>query len=122
MAIKSIEELISMKVDKEKELSELHTMYLKSLDTEIKFRKCTRLEGVKINKMPIEDQLPYLIYTHVVEPDLKNKELQQAYGCMKPYDIVDKLITDLVELNDLREAIFSGKVKEGIDLTDEIKN
>lgn len=33
----------------------------------------------------------YLILQSVVEPDLKNKELQKAYGCMEPIDIVEKL-------------------------------
>lgn len=33
----------------------------------------------------------YLIYTCCVEPGLNNKELQDAYECKEPIDIVDKL-------------------------------
>lgn len=33
----------------------------------------------------------YLIYTCCVEPALNNKELQDAYECKEPIDIVDKL-------------------------------
>lgn len=32
-----------------------------------------------------------LIYESVVEPDLKDKELQKAYGCVAPSDIVPLL-------------------------------
>jgi len=30
----------------------------------------------------------YLVYQSVVEPDLSNRKLQQAYGCGEPTDIV----------------------------------
>ena len=32
-----------------------------------------------------------LIYESVIEPNLKDKDLQQAYGCTAPSDIVSKL-------------------------------
>lgn len=33
----------------------------------------------------------YIIYTCAVEPSLKNRELQEAFECHEPFDIVDKL-------------------------------
>ncbi|MEK4715337.1 phage tail assembly chaperone [Sporosarcina sp. FSL K6-5500] len=33
----------------------------------------------------------YLVYSMVTEPDLKDKDLQKAYGCAEPIDIVSKI-------------------------------
>lgn len=33
----------------------------------------------------------YMIYTCMVEPNLRNAELQEAYECHEPFDIVDAL-------------------------------
>ncbi|MEK5070795.1 phage tail assembly chaperone [Sporosarcina sp. FSL K6-1508] len=33
----------------------------------------------------------YLVYSMVTEPDLKDKDLQKAYGCAEPIDIVTKI-------------------------------
>lgn len=32
-----------------------------------------------------------LVYDMVIEPNLKDKELQKAYGCVEPIDIVSKI-------------------------------
>lgn len=33
----------------------------------------------------------YIVYNCAIEPSLKNKELQEAFECHEPFDIVDKL-------------------------------
>lgn len=38
-----------------------------------------------------EDNDAYLVYNCIVEPNLKDKALQEAYECMEPLDIVHKV-------------------------------
>lgn len=33
----------------------------------------------------------FLVYNTIVEPDLRNSELQKAFGCVEPTDIVEKI-------------------------------
>lgn len=90
--IKSIAQLIEMKEEINKKRTEVHTMHVDSLDTDIKFKPASRVDIVKARKMDDTDIDPYMIYAHVIEPDLKDKRLQEAYnkGC-QPHEIVDKL-------------------------------
>lgn len=41
--------------------------------------------------LALENADEYLILNQVVEPDLKDSQLQKAYGCGEPMDIVNKL-------------------------------
>ena len=47
-------------------------------------------EVLRINDDPRQSDIE-LIYSSVVNPDLKDKDLQQAYGCVAPSDIVPML-------------------------------
>lgn len=47
----------------------------------------------------------YLILNMTVEPDLKDPQLQKAYDCVEPTDIVDKLF-DAGEIRALGQAIL----------------
>ena len=91
--IKSIQELIEMKEQVDKKKNEVKTIYIASLDTEVKYKLATRPEMVNASKMDLEDQDPYLVYTHIVEPNLKDKQLQEAFNKgSQPHCIVDKLL------------------------------
>lgn len=92
--IKSIAQLIEMKEDINKKRTEVRTMHVDSIDTDIKYKPASRVEIVKARKMDDIDVDPYMVYSHMIEPDLKNKQLQEAYnkGC-QPHEIVDKLFT-----------------------------
>lgn len=91
--VKSIKELIEMKEKINNSKEEIKSIYVQSLDTEFKFKLATRPEMVNASKMDLEDQDPYLVYSHVVEPNLKDKELQEAYNKnLQPHLIVDKLL------------------------------
>ena len=66
----------------------------------------------------------YLIYNSVVEPDLSDKKLQQAYNCAEPTDIVGKLL-DAGEITAVSKQIMkcAGYGKEiKAELHEEIKN
>lgn len=71
-----------------------------------------------------EDNDEYLIYNSVVNPDLSDKKLQEAYGCMEPTDIVDKLLLP-GEVRFVARAITKtvGYYKEiATELHEEVKN
>ena len=59
----------------------------------------------------------------VVDPDLRNKDLQKYFGCADAKELVEKVFGS--EINDLSEAIsaISGvRAEDDEDLEDEVKN
>ena len=65
--------------------------------------------------MPDGEGDTYLIYECVVEPNLKSQELQEAFGCVEPMEIVEKIFEageiPKVSPECLRLAGFSNEVK-----------
>lgn len=66
-----------------------------------------------------------IIYTSVVEPNLKDKELIKEYGCKaNPYDIVEKIFT-ITEINIIADKIAGlngiGEIDNLEDFVEEIK-
>lgn len=83
------------------------------------------LEAIEMGRNPeTADQADkFLIYSIMKEPNLKDKELQEAYGCVEPTDIVDEIfeIGEIAEISML--AIEKGGVKRGtITLVEDLKN
>ena len=58
------------------------------------------------------DNDQYVVYNCIIEPNLKDKELQQAYECVEPMDIVDKVF-DVGEVKAIStvliESVGAGK-------------
>lgn len=65
----------------------------------------------------------YIIYSCMVSPNPKDKELQEAYGCNEPFDIIDALFLP-GEKQSVGNAIVeqAGYKKEVVKLVDEVKN
>ena len=62
-----------------------------------------------------------LIYTVVSEPNLRDKELQEAYGCKEPSEIVKKIfeeaeMSDIIALVHEKAGFKRGQVVEVEDL------
>lgn len=118
--IKSIQELIEMKQSIDENRNAIRSIYIPSLDTEFKFKMATRPEMVQLRNMDAQDQDTYLIFTHVIEPNLKDSALQEAYNRgNKPYDIVDKLL-NYDEVGMLSLAIIDQN--SNADIVGDIKN
>ena len=62
----------------------------------------------------------YLILQQVVEPNLKDPELQAAYGCAEPLDIVEKIFMP-GEITNLARAIMKTS-GYGVDIVEDLKN
>lgn len=119
MKYKSIAELIELKTQKEKDRERIYEAYIPSLDTVFKYKKATRVEMMQTRKFDFEYADAYFIYTHVVEPNLSDSELQNSCNAGKePFYIVDALL-EPDEVNALSLSI-AGEYKG--DLLKEIKN
>jgi len=64
----------------------------------------------------------YMVYSCVTEPCLKSKELQEAFGCVDPMEIVDKIF-DTGEIPQIAlECLKLAGYVDGVKLVDDIKN
>jgi hypothetical protein len=71
-------------------------LYIQRLDASITIRKperslCLDTISMSRDKDQADQADVYMAYNIVVEPDLKDPELQKAYGCVEPTDIVEKI-------------------------------
>ena len=75
-------------------------------------------EKIEGNKKVLDD-----IETSVVEPNLKDKDLQKAYNCIEPTDIVGKLFK-AGEIGNIATAIMKCAGYESLEakVHEEIKN
>jgi len=119
MAVKTIQQLIDMKAGFEEKKNKVYTLKTKGLG-DIKYKLATRTEVVQVQDMDKENIDPYLIFSHVVEPNLADNELQKAYQMtgIEPHKIIDKLF-DMEEVGELSMAII-GRGKKNI--AEDIKN
>lgn len=117
--IKTIQQLIEMKDAISKKRNEVKEFEVKSLGTVFKYKMATRAEMMALKDMEDADVDSYNVFSHVVEPDLKDKTLQSAYNQgQNPFKVVDSLLSPS-EVIDLSLAIV-GKNKN--DLTKAVKN
>ena len=118
MAVKTIQQLIDMKAGFEEKKNKIYTVKTKIGD--VKYKLASRTEVVQIQDMDKETIDPYLIFTHVIEPNLADKTLQEAYLMtgIEPFKIVDKLF-DMEDVGNISLAIV-GKTKE--DIVKHVKN
>ena len=118
MAVKTIQQLIDMKAGFEEKKNKIYTVKTKIGD--VKYKLASRTEVVQVQDMDKEDIDSYLIFKHVVEPNLNDKTLQDAYQMtgIEPHKIVDKLF-DMEDVGLVSLAIV-GRKKE--DIVKTIKN
>lgn len=71
-------------------------LLIERLDATITIRKAEKslvLEAIELSE---DDSYEgngdeFFVYNIVTDPDLKDKELQKAYGCVEPVDIVEQI-------------------------------
>ncbi|QEA00822.1 hypothetical protein D0439_20135 [Lysinibacillus fusiformis] len=101
MSKKTIKRLSVTDLIKEKEKYQVkddvtETVKVERLDVEVVLRKPEKSLCVDTMKMARDenndtDADVYMVYNTMVEPNLKDAELQKAYGCTLPTDIVAKI-------------------------------
>jgi len=119
--VMSIKDLIAKKDVIRHKKTETKQLYVKSLDSYITFQKPER--SLCMDALDMEDRGDhYLIYNTVTEPNLKDKELQQEFGCVEPLDIVDEVF-DFGEIKGIASKIIeSVGFGDSVTMVDEIKN
>ncbi|MEW8957784.1 MAG: phage portal protein [Moorella sp. (in: firmicutes)] len=91
MAQVKLSDLIAQAEKRKEQKKVRKQLYIKSLDGEITVEKPSRALCLDALDMGSNEGDAYLVYECVVEPSLKNPELQAAYGCTQPLEIVDKI-------------------------------
>jgi len=95
MATVNIKDLIAKKEEiQQKKENKTATLAVDSLGGSIKITKPTGTMVRDAREMGSPEGDVYLIYNNVTEPNLKDPELQKAYGCVEPTEIVEKLFED----------------------------
>ena len=104
MAILTLQELIAQREslkDKKTARYELKT----SLGTILVTVPDAALVSEALELSPVSEANKHLIYNCVVEPDLKNGELQKVYGVVDPPDIVTAIFLP-GEVNKIANKLF----------------
>lgn len=93
----TLDELIKNKekITAKREEKKTAQFYIESLDSLVTVTAPDRLLVIETQSKDEAEAQLYMIYNCVTEPNLKNTELHQAYGCVgNPMRIVEKIFTD----------------------------
>lgn len=125
----SLKELIQNKVKYQRQDGgEIKTLEIERLGADISIETPSKEFLVDVidmtnDKDKAKQADAYLVYSLVKEPNLKDKELQEAYDCSEPTDVVEKIFTP-GEIGGIVEFAFksAGMEKGGVKVVEEIKN
>lgn len=92
----TISDLLAQKEQLKNKQQRRQMLYIESLDAEITIQEPSRaiaLEGIGMAQDPSTSDKAdvYIVYHCVVEPNLKDAELQKSFGCVEPTDIVEMI-------------------------------
>lgn len=119
----TIEELVRRKEQmlKSKKQKKTKDLYVKSIDGVIAIVEPDAALARDAQEME-ESGDTYIVYSCVTEPCLKSKELQEAFGCVEPMEIVEKIF-DVGEIPQIAvECIKLAGYIDGVKPIDDLKN
>lgn len=93
---------------------------MKSLDGTIQIESPTSALAREAQDMENGDN--YMVYSCVTEPPLKSKELQEAFGCVEPMEIVEKIFEPGEIPQIAIECLKLAGYVDGVKAVDDIKN
>ena len=122
----TLNDLINKSTNKDKELKNIE-IYIKSMDKTILAKAPDNkllLDALDTAKDNAHDGDLYLIYNSVIEPNLKDNTLHDAYNVGRPFEIIDKIFTlgeiaNIVRLLTKDSGIYD---TDGASLVEDIKN
>lgn len=127
------EKLTLVQLIKEKEKYEIKSgvkeeLYIERLDATIVFEKpdtALALEAIELSRdktIDADEADIYLLYNSIVEPNLKDKELQETFDCIEPSDIISKIF-EVGEIPAIAQEILkSAGYGSHIERVKQIKN
>ena len=119
MAVKTIQEILDGKAGFDEKRNKVYTMQTESLG-EIKYKKASRTELIQAQKMDEIEIDPYIVFTHIVEPNLSDKSLQD--GCKMTGREPHKIVDELFDTNDVVNMSLAIIGKNKGDVVKDIKN
>lgn len=118
----TLKDLISKKEQVLSGKKKTRNLYIKSLDGIITIEKPsieTVIDASKIDSGMESDK--YLVYNCIIEPNLRDKELQKEYGCVEPTDIL-KIFNDGEISSIAKECMNLAGYSGSVSVVDDIKN
>src|SRR5690625_2672728 len=100
-------------------------LFIPRLDATITIRKPERslcLESIQMGQQDDKEGDVFLVYNTVVEPDLKDKELQQAFGCVDPTEVVLNLFESGEIVNIAQSALDLAGYSDSVKKVNDLKN
>lgn len=121
----TVSELIRRKLQIKEAKAKLKTVEveIESLGGTITITEPSKSLILDITNMDNQDKAnKFAIYSCVTDPNLRDKELQQEYDCVEPYDIVDKLFSygEIVQISAILNNMIG--LSSGVKIVEEIKN
>ena len=96
------------------------TLFIKSLGGTITIESPTA--ALARDAQETENGDAYMVYSCVVEPCLKSKELQEAFGCVEPMEIVDKIFAPGEIPQIAVECLKLAGYIDGVKAVNDVKN
>lgn len=100
-------------------------VFIERLEGDITIKKPSRalcLEGADLADDINGKSDVHMVYNCCVEPNLKDKELQQAYDCKEPDEIVEKIFTP-GEISQISRILFEiAGYSSGVERVKDLKN
>ncbi len=122
----TISDLINKVSDKSKKAEKIE-IYIKSMDKTILAIEPNNellLDSLDVARDNAHEGDLHLIYNSVIEPNLKDSSLHNAYNITRPIEIVDKVFT-LGEIANISRILTKGSGiydTDGASLVDDLKN
>lgn len=115
----TLKDLIAKKEQIKNKKNETKQLFVSSLDGTITVQKPSRELCLEALDMDSQRGDTYLVYHCVIEPNLKDKELQDSFGCVEPIEIVEHIF-EAGEVSSIAKELvkFAGYV----DSVKEVKN
>lgn len=119
----TIQDLIKKKENITAKKKERRDLSVKSLEGDITIEKRDRDLFLEAADMEDGRNDLHIVYHSVVEPNLKDPELQKAFEVVEPIDIVEKLF-DPGEIVGIVKACgdLAGYSEDSVQLVEELKN
>jgi hypothetical protein len=116
-----LSDLIAKAEEKKAHRKERKDIYVKSLGGLITIEKPDRALCLDVLDMG-KDGDSYLVYECVVDPNLKDPALIQAYGCVQPIEVVEKIFEPGEIAQIAKIAVELAGYGDSVKLVDDLKN
>lgn len=119
----TLKDLIIKKEQIEANKKKTADLHIPSLDAVITIQKPSI--DIVTDALAIENGMEsnkYLIYNCIIEPNLNDKELRDAYGCIEPTEILNKIFDDGEIGSIAEECLKLAGYKNSVSVVEKIKN